>query len=369
MRARHGAGSSDVAFWGWRAVIIAVVLLAAWLWLDYLTDYTIGGFGDEILAAGAIGVVSLVASITAARRAPTAGRRFRRRVLCLPGVLGGLAPLPLYAAGFFLPLFFIAVPPTHVAHGATPDGRRSVDLYYQHTLVGASGSGALSVVIAPRAAPFFTRDVYATSMFEGELGMWEARKFKGYLVWRDDDTLTIPSQRAVVHLGLLKPTVPWWASGLVGEIQSWLSIHAYLERQDRQGADAMALMDVPLYPAPRTGDSADLYDPPSTRVAYRSFYLVDRTVDRVAVWYRQALTQDGWSIVSLHRYRLTGEREPLLDPGPQTLYCIRSRWRMPDGRVRLYYWSLASARRGGHGEVDVDVDLGSPEPSVCGNYK
>lgn len=217
-------GDAQATLWIWRAFIIAAVLLAAWLWLGYLTDYTIGGFGIELIAAGSIGLFSIAVLVVASGRVLDTRRRLRRRLLCLPGILGGVAPLPMCAIGYFLPLFFIVVPPTHVAHSTSPDGQQTVDLYYQHALYGGSDDGALSIVVAPRAVPYFTRDIYDTSMFEGELGMWERRKFKGYLVWHGNHTLTIPSQRVVIHPGFLNPTVPWWVTGMINEIESyWLN--------------------------------------------------------------------------------------------------------------------------------------------------
>lgn len=296
------------------------------------TDYSLAGTWADYLLA----VVALIGSLVVlriSRYIPHADLCRRARVFALVILVEAGLPIlltlimtALSPLGMLLVAAYV-VGEEQVASVVSPDGSRVAEEYFRSG--GLLGNESVVVRVKYRWLPLLERDLYQGAPDAAE-----------HIKWEDNDTLYIPDTNWRMAVGVIRPEIapPVQVSvltvGFLGAVT-----HAKTATEESEGlAAAMAkpLHDLPLYPGGTQNDYAGA--DPTSGGGFRAFDVQAPGADDAANWYKQALAQTPWRVVSARRYD-TVDRIAASPNLMRLVYnCIDSVKQAGDGTETHYYW-------------------------------
>jgi hypothetical protein len=315
------------------------------------TDYSLAGtWPDYILPL--VGIVAGVMALRASKYVPHAAIRRSAKlgalvtiveasaVVVVVAVMAAMSPMGMMLVGFTV------IDEGNVTAVLSPDGSKVAEAYY----IGSDGM--LVVRVKHRWMPLLERELYRGGSITSEP-----------VTWKDNDTLFIPitdDTRLQMKVGLVRaelaPPVQLGitAVGLVGVLED---TRKYIEEQEKLDEEmSRPLKDIPIYPGGTEEDESGANM--NSGGGFRAFDIKAPDSDEAAKWYKQALSEGEWTIVSTKRRETRAETA--VSDGPVRLVrnCIEALRKAADGTSKHYYWRI----RWDEYSKNVRVIVETPDP-------
>jgi len=194
-------------------VLICINLtLGAILWFGFLTDYSFTGVYLDLTFPPIVGLIGFVSFRLAAR---TCGRllKWLQRLSAIPSLCGGCLPTVLAAILIippFMGILLYAVDDitgeTRIQQEISPDGVRTVGVYFRRSRVFSEPFGRAYVRVQDRRFPLIERDIY----YDGSSAADEYPS--DYLYWLDNETLYIIDAKSELKVGVIDSEIPTFIS-------------------------------------------------------------------------------------------------------------------------------------------------------------
>jgi hypothetical protein len=328
-------------------VILLTLGSGLWLLLTLVTDYSLIGTWTD-LAVPPLVLGASLAALPASRRIAAVRLRWLARAGLVPtALLAGImtvAPLlllvpPLTLGGMFTISEMMSE--HRVQETISPDGLWVAAVDIREVGIYSGGTARMLVQVYPRWFPVVEETVWSGTLYG------ESRTVQ----WADGRTLDIPAADGPVPVGSLRlhePAALRMVAGLI-ELES-----REIAREQHNQNDTGLVRDVPLFPAPRSGEYIEYGSVLSEQSQmFRAYSIAGHSAGEIESWHVQALAQPPWSVVRV-RHRTEHGGVPLV---PVLVTCIEVARDLGGGQSRSYSWViLPAASTNPHQDVRVIID-------------